>query len=202
MFTTPRPNLYVSDEGFSVEVLPGLSGGLLYRRGPREVHVECEFLADLKSCALVLYRSSIKEWKHQGRAEPVDDVDRDRIVEGIRSAFRVQGHEIHVEDSSRVLAAEADLKALQRRWPKHVLPGIYSLLVLLFLLGGGDGPIFIVIISYPSAILGAILMDIFFSPKDAYSFQILVIFAFGYVQWWLVNRLALSVWRWGRRRFS
>ena len=92
MFTTPRPNLYVSDEGFSVEVL-GLTG-LCYREGERSVFVDSKVLAG--PSGMGVFKSRIQRWDPPHENVAVTDSERDRIVENIRRAFRFQGFEIDV----------------------------------------------------------------------------------------------------------
>jgi hypothetical protein len=92
MFTIPKPNLYVSSDGFSVEVL-GLTG-LRYCEGTRQMFVDSEVLAG--PAGMGVYKSSIEKWDPPHEAESVSDADRNRIVENIRKAFRFQGFEIHM----------------------------------------------------------------------------------------------------------
>lgn len=90
MFTTPRPNLYESSDGFSVEVLGRT--GLVYREGDRQMFVDSEILAG--PSGMGVYRSTINRWSAPHDAEVVDEVERERIVNNIRDAFRFQGFEI------------------------------------------------------------------------------------------------------------
>lgn len=92
MIASPRPNLYVSDEGFSVEVLSRT--GLRYREGEKEMFVDSEVLAD--PSGLLAYKSSIGPWAPPNAAEAISDLDRARIGENIRETFRLQGFEIDV----------------------------------------------------------------------------------------------------------
>lgn len=92
MFTSPRPNLYVSDEGFSVEVL-GLTG-LRYREDERTMFVDSEVLTG--ASGMGVYKDTIEKWDSPHEDVPVTDSDRERILENIRRAFRFQGFEIVV----------------------------------------------------------------------------------------------------------
>ncbi|HMC26497.1 MAG TPA: Imm74 family immunity protein [Verrucomicrobiae bacterium] len=92
MFTSPRPNLYESSDGFSVEVLGRT--GLRYREGARQMFVDSEVLTG--PSGMGVYSSSIKRWDAPHENVPVTDFDRDRIVKDIRDAFRFQGFEIDV----------------------------------------------------------------------------------------------------------
>jgi hypothetical protein len=92
MFTTPKPNLYVSSDGFSVEVLGRT--GLCYCEGERKIFVDSEVLAG--PTGMCIYKSSIEKWDSPHEKQSVTDADRDKIVENIRNAFRYQGFEIHV----------------------------------------------------------------------------------------------------------
>ena len=92
MITSPRHNLYVSDEGFSVEVLGRT--GLRYREGEKEVFVDSEVLTG--PSGMVVYKSSIGQWAAPNPGVVISDVDRARIVENIHAVFRAQGFEIDV----------------------------------------------------------------------------------------------------------
>jgi immunity protein 74 of polymorphic toxin system len=92
MFTSPRPNLYESSEGFSVEVL-GCTG-LRYREAGRQMFVDSEVLAG--PSAVAVYKETIQNWDPPYDNVPVTDSDRDRILSNIRNAFRSQGFEIDV----------------------------------------------------------------------------------------------------------
>jgi hypothetical protein len=92
MFTTPKPNLYVSSDGFSVEVLGRT--GLCYREGEKKMFVDSEVLAG--PAGMGVYKTSIEKWDSPHEMQPVTEADRDRIVENIRNAFRFQGFEIDV----------------------------------------------------------------------------------------------------------
>ena len=92
MFTTPRPNLFESSDGFSVEVLG--RAGLTYRESAREMFVDSEVLAG--PAGMVVYRDTISQWKPPHNRKPIDDVERERILQNIREAFRSQGFEIDI----------------------------------------------------------------------------------------------------------
>ena len=92
MFTSPRPNLYVSSDGFSVEVL-GMTG-LRYVEGDKQLFVDSEVLAG--PSGMGVYKSRIKRWDSPHETDVITDSDRDRIIENIRKAFRFQGFEIDV----------------------------------------------------------------------------------------------------------
>ena len=93
MFTTPRPNLIVSSEGFSVEVI-GRSQ-ILYREAGRTLDIEAELLSTPRTMAL--YTTSIKAWTAPHDHEVISDADRDRIVRNIADAFTSQGRRLEVE---------------------------------------------------------------------------------------------------------
>lgn len=92
MITSPRPNLYVSDAGFSAEVLGRT--GLRYREGENEMFVDSEVLAG--PSGILFSKSSIGPWVPPNAAEAISDPDRARIVENNRETFRLQGFEIDV----------------------------------------------------------------------------------------------------------
>lgn len=93
MFRTPHPNITQSDSGFSVEVLGRT--GLKYTELQRSMMLDSELLAGPE--VLVLYTYSIEKWLPPHDAEPLDQNDKDRIVENIREAFRFRGWEIAVQ---------------------------------------------------------------------------------------------------------
>ena len=92
MFTSPRPNLYESSEGFSVEVLGRT--GLYYRETNRQMFVDSEVLPG--PAGMAVYRDTITKWEPPHEAVVVDAVERERILRNIQEAFRSQGFEIHV----------------------------------------------------------------------------------------------------------
>ncbi len=92
MFTSPRPNLYESSDGFSVEVLGRT--GLRYCEGGRQMFVDSEVLTGPSGMAV--YKDTIQKWDPPYDKVPVTDSDRDRILNNIREAFRSQGFEIDV----------------------------------------------------------------------------------------------------------
>ena len=92
MFTSPRPNLYESSDGFSVEVLGHT--GLQYREAGRRMFVDSEVLTGASGMAV--YKDTIQKWDPPYDNVPVTDSDRGRILNNIRDAFRFQGFEIDV----------------------------------------------------------------------------------------------------------
>jgi hypothetical protein len=93
MFSTPRPNLYESSDGFSVEVLGRT--GLTYREASgREMFVDSEVLPG--PAGMLVYRGTISQWKSPHNGEVINDAERERILQNIREAFRFQGFEIEV----------------------------------------------------------------------------------------------------------
>lgn len=89
MYKIPRVNVIESDEGFSVEVLG--QTGINYTEGDRHILIDSEMLAG--PAGLILYTKSIKSWDSKIL---VNNVDRDRIVDNIKKAFRYRGIEIQV----------------------------------------------------------------------------------------------------------
>lgn len=92
MFTSPRPNLYESSDGFSVEVLGRT--GLCYREAGRQMFIDSEVLTGASGMAV--YRDTIEKWDSPNENVPVTETDRGRILNNIRDAFRFQGFEIDV----------------------------------------------------------------------------------------------------------
>ena len=92
MFTSPRPNLYKSSDGFSVEVLGRT--GLRYCEADRHMFVDSEVLTG--PSAMAIYKDTIQEWDPPCENVPITASDRIRILNNIRDAFRSQGLEIDV----------------------------------------------------------------------------------------------------------
>ena len=90
MFTSLRPNLYESSDGFSVEVLGRT--GLRYREADRQMSVDSEVLTGRSGMAI--YKDTIQNWDPPYGDVPVTDSDRDRILKNIHDAFRSQGFEM------------------------------------------------------------------------------------------------------------
>lgn len=91
MFTSSRPDLYESSDGFSVEVLGRT--GLRYREEGRQMFVDSEVLTGPSGMAV--YKDTIQKWDSP-YDKAVTDSDRDRILKNITDAFRSQGFEIDV----------------------------------------------------------------------------------------------------------
>ena len=92
MFTSPRPNLYVSDAGYAVEVLGRT--GLRYIEGQRSMFVDSEVVTG--PAGMVVYRDTIDRWDEPHTFEALDDEAKERILNNIRDAFRAHGFEIEV----------------------------------------------------------------------------------------------------------
>jgi len=94
MFTTPRANLIVSSEGFSVEMI-GRSQ-IVYREADRTLDIEAELLST-PTWTMALYTTSIRAWAAPHDHEVISDADRERIVGNIARAFTSQGCHLEVE---------------------------------------------------------------------------------------------------------
>lgn len=92
MFTEPRPNLIVSNEGFSVEVLG--RAGLQYQSDDGTIRVNSEVLAGRP--AIAVWPSSIKTWDSPAGTRPVTQEERNVIVSNIRRALQAVGAELEV----------------------------------------------------------------------------------------------------------
>ena len=91
-FSSPRPNLITSDSGFSVEVLGRT--GLRYTEDDRTMLIDSEVLA--RPHGIALYSSSLRRWEPPNDSLPIDEDERNRIVENIRQAFMFNGDELVV----------------------------------------------------------------------------------------------------------
>jgi len=94
VFSVPRPNLYVSDSGFEVEVLGRV--GLRYSEGDQTLFVDSEITA-VNSPTMVVWRDGIMTWESPREAATVSDSERERIMENIRLAFASQGDQIRIQ---------------------------------------------------------------------------------------------------------
>ena len=92
MFSSPRPNLYESSDGFSVKVLGRT--GLRFREAGRQMFVDWEVL--IGPSGMAVYEDTIQKWDPPNENVLVTDSDRDRILKNIRDAFRSQGFEVDV----------------------------------------------------------------------------------------------------------
>ena len=91
-FSSPRPSFISSDSGFSVEVLGRTA--LRYTEAYRAMLIDSEELA--RPHGLALYRSSLRRWEPPNDSLPIDEDERNRIVENIRQAFMFMGDELVV----------------------------------------------------------------------------------------------------------
>lgn len=91
-FTVPRPNLYESSSGYSVEVLGRT--GLRYVEHERTLFVDSEVLA--APAGILIYRDSIKSWDASDEVEPLSDAARQRIIDNISAALGSQGIAVDV----------------------------------------------------------------------------------------------------------
>jgi len=96
IFTEPHVNLYVSSEGFSVEVTGRTR--ILYSENGRTILVDTEFLAGPSS--LVIFADSIKCWQPPLDGEIIKEEERRRVLANIRAAFHWKGIEIQVHEST------------------------------------------------------------------------------------------------------
>jgi hypothetical protein len=91
-FANPRPNLYVCDAGFSIEVLG--QTGIRYSESGRSAFVDSEVMNEPDT--MLVYERSIKKWDPPHESEPLDDGDRARILAGVRKAFEFKGYKLQV----------------------------------------------------------------------------------------------------------
>ena len=90
MFTITRPNLFVSSDGFSVEVLGRT--GLRYTEAGRSTEIDSEILTD--NPAITIRTASLRTWDD---GATIDGTDRNRIICNVREAFHFQGFDIAVD---------------------------------------------------------------------------------------------------------
>lgn len=92
-FSYPRPDLVVSSEGFSVEVLGRI--GLRYREADRGMFIDSEWLVGPHGMAM--RAADINAWDRHHDREPVTADDRARILTNIRRAFAWKEWPLKVE---------------------------------------------------------------------------------------------------------
>ena len=85
-------NVFVSDEGYTVEVLGRT--GIRYTEGEKSLVVDSEVLAG--PSGMLLYSSSISGWDAPYHQEEIDPDTRNQIILNIRRAFEFQGFDIQV----------------------------------------------------------------------------------------------------------
>jgi hypothetical protein len=91
MFSSPRPNLIVSENGFSVEVL-GLTG-VEYREGERKTFVDSEILA---TKGIAIFSKSIKRWDTSLKSTEISLEEKQMIIKNIADAIAFMGEEVQV----------------------------------------------------------------------------------------------------------
>ena len=91
-FSFPRVNVIESDSGYRVEVLGRT--GLRYTEGDRTMVIDSEILASV--AGMSLWQSSIERWEAPNNSVPIDEGERQRVVENIRAAFEAKGYELDV----------------------------------------------------------------------------------------------------------
>jgi hypothetical protein len=90
MFSVPKNNLVVSDEGHSVEVLGRT--GIEYREGSRSCFVDSEVLV----IGIAVYQKSIKSWLPPHDHEEITAEHKQRIIENICRAFEFQNEPVDI----------------------------------------------------------------------------------------------------------
>ncbi len=91
MFTIPRPNVVMSDEGFSVEILGRT--GVRYEDNIGSVTVDGEMLVG--PSGFMIYRDSIKSTLPIPAA-PLNNARQDEIIKNIQRAFAFRGFDIEI----------------------------------------------------------------------------------------------------------
>ncbi|MCY2958978.1 MAG: hypothetical protein NTY35_02345 [Planctomycetota bacterium] len=83
VITRPEKNLFVSDAGFSVEVLGRT--GMLYREGERVMKVGSE--AGPPGMGMSIWATTIKAWRPPFDTEPISAEKREEIIRNIGEAI-------------------------------------------------------------------------------------------------------------------
>jgi immunity protein 74 of polymorphic toxin system len=92
MFTSPRTNVIASDEGFTVEVLGRT--GIQYSEGQRSMFVDSEVLS--VGHGIAVFKDSIKAWPSPQGEQPIDEIERQRILDNIRRAIAFQDEPVEI----------------------------------------------------------------------------------------------------------
>ena len=92
MFSIPRPNVIESSDGFSVEALGRT--GLRYSEAHKTLIIDSEVLAG--PSGMVVYTDSIKHWEEPHQIEPFSEIDRQRVIENVKAAFKFRGYDIEI----------------------------------------------------------------------------------------------------------
>jgi hypothetical protein len=87
VFTEPRVNLFVSDEGFSVEFLG--RNGIEYKEGEKSMRVDTEMLVPPHGVSI--YQESIKGWRRPFESVLLTAEHKNRIVDNISRVIESQG---------------------------------------------------------------------------------------------------------------
>lgn len=96
MISEPRPNLLISDEGYSVEVHEGREAGIRYSEGHRSISFATVDLAPPYNMGVLIDKIII--WDKPYNKEVVDIEKRKQIIKNIREAFKFWGWEIKIGD--------------------------------------------------------------------------------------------------------
>jgi hypothetical protein len=89
-----RRDLFWSDDESSVEMISRYQ--LRYREGVRSLLVYQELQADPHVVAIE--RAPMKAWEPPHEGDPLDDGDRDRIIENMRRAFSTRNYILELLD--------------------------------------------------------------------------------------------------------
>jgi len=90
-FTSPRPNLIESDDGFAIEVLGRT--GLRYSESGKSVWIDSEVLS---TPAITVYSRSINHWDAPYDSTSIGTAERVRILDNIRWALESRGEDLQV----------------------------------------------------------------------------------------------------------
>lgn len=87
VFTEPRVNLFVSDEGFSVEFLG--RNGIEYKEGEKSMRVDSELLVPPHGVSI--YQQSMKGWRRPFESVVLTAEHKHQIVDNISRVIELQG---------------------------------------------------------------------------------------------------------------
>lgn len=90
--TVPRPNLYHSSDGFSVEILGRT--GLRYTESGQQIFVDSEVL--MAPAGIMIYKDSMVHWESAHPGSAIQDAERERVVKNIVETLASQGIDVQV----------------------------------------------------------------------------------------------------------
>lgn len=83
--------MFLSKKDFKVRITG--RAGLIYQEGKKSMNVDSEMLSG-PTFDIVIYKDSIKGWEPPFSSDPVDDNEKRRIIENIKSDLEKSGYKV------------------------------------------------------------------------------------------------------------